>query len=136
MEQNISLPNHIAIILDGNGRWAKKRGLPRNLGHKKGVETLVKIVRYCSEIGIKNLTVYAFSTENWNRPKEEVDKIFSLLAKFLNKYSKELIKHKARLLVSGDITALPQDLIEPIKKVIDLTKDFKNGNYTSNKPNN
>ena len=67
MKQFEKLPNHIAIILDGNGRWAKKRGLPRSAGHKMGVETLIKITRYCSEIGIRNLTVYAFSTENWNK---------------------------------------------------------------------
>ena len=120
----MKLPKHIGFIMDGNGRWAKLKGKPRTFGHSKGSQTIRKVVEKCFNLGIENVSLYAFSTENWNRPKEEVDKIFSLLAKFLNKYSKELIKHKARLLVSGDITALPQDLIEPIEKVIDLTKDF------------
>ncbi len=92
MKQFEKLPNHIAIILDGNGRWAKKRGLPRTAGHKMGVETLIKISRYCSEIGIKNLTVYAFSTENWNRPKEEVDYLMSLIEEYFNGLDKKLKK--------------------------------------------
>ena len=84
MKQFEKLPNHIAIILDGNGRWAKNKGLPRNIGHRQGVETLIKISRYCSEIGINHLTVYAFSTENWNRPKEEVDYLMNLLEEYFS----------------------------------------------------
>ena len=110
--------------MDGNGRWAKLRGKPRTFGHSKGSQTIREVVEKCFDLGIENVSLYAFSTENWSRPKDEVDKIFSLLAKFLNKYSKDLIKKEARLLVSGDINALPEKLIEPIKKVMDKTKDF------------
>ena len=95
MKQFEKLPNHIAIILDGNGRWAKKRGLPRSAGHKMGVETLIKTTRYCSELGIKNLTVYAFSTENWNRPKDEVDYLMNLIEEYFNGLDKKLRKRLA-----------------------------------------
>lgn len=120
----MKLPNHIGFIMDGNGRWAKLRGKPRTFGHSKGSQTIRKVVEKCFKLGVKNVSLYAFSTENWSRPKEEIDKIFSLLAKFLNKYAKELIKHEARLMVSGDITALPKDLIEPINKVMSDTARF------------
>lgn len=120
----MKLPKHIGFIMDGNGRWAKLRGKPRTFGHSKGSQTIREVVEKCFDLGIENVSLYAFSTENWSRPKDEVDKIFSLLAKFLNKYSKDLIKKEARLLVSGDINALPEKLIEPIKKVMDKTKDF------------
>lgn len=123
MEQNISLPNHIAIILDGNGRWAKKRGLPRNLGHKKGVETLVKIVRYCSEIGIKNLTVYAFSTENWNRPKEEVDYLMKLIADNMYKLDERLNNRNIKLNVIGEKNRLSDNIINLINEVQNKTKN-------------
>jgi undecaprenyl diphosphate synthase len=83
MPEERQLPNHIGIIMDGNGRWAKRRGLPRQAGHKVGADTFKKIVRYCNRIGLKYLTVYAFSTENWKRPKEEVEAILSLLRQFL-----------------------------------------------------
>ena len=123
MEQNISLPNHIAIILDGNGRWAKKRGLPRNLGHKKGVETLVKIVRYCSEIGIKNLTVYAFSTENWNRPKEEVDYLMKLIEDNITNLDQRLNKRNIKLKVIGEKNRLSENILNIINEVQEKTKD-------------
>ena len=123
MEQNISLPNHIAIILDGNGRWAKKRGLPRNLGHKKGVETLVKIVRYCSEIGIKNLTVYAFSTENWNRPKEEVDYLMKLIEDNMYKLDERLNNRNIKLNVIGEKNRLSDNIINLINEVQNKTKN-------------
>jgi len=122
MKQIEKLPNHIAIILDGNGRWAKKRGLPRNYGHKKGVETLIKIARYCSDIGLNNLTVYAFSTENWNRPKEEVNYLMNLLKEYFEGLDKNLKKRNIRLKVIGEKKNLSNDLLEIINFVEENSK--------------
>lgn len=117
------LPNHLAIILDGNGRWAKKRGLPRNLGHKQGVETLIKIVRYCSDLGIKNLTVYAFSTENWNRPQKEVDYLMNLLEEYFVGIEKKLKNRNIKLKVIGEKNKLSDKLIKSINQVQENTKN-------------
>ena len=117
------LPNHLAIILDGNGRWAKKRGLPRNLGHRQGVETLVKIVRYCSDLGIKNLTVYAFSTENWNRPKQEVDYLMNLLEEYFTGIEKKLRNRNIKLKVIGEKNRLSEQLINKINYVQESTQN-------------
>ena len=95
MTDKIILPEHIGIIMDGNGRWAKKRGLPRNMGHKKGAEVFEDISRYCKELGIKWLTVYAFSTENWKRPKEEVDGVMNLMRNYLKNMKKAANEHIA-----------------------------------------
>ena len=104
-----TVPTHIAIIMDGNGRWAKKRGLPRNAGHAAGSKTFKAIARYCNKIGVKHLTVYAFSTENWKRPKEEVDGIMNILRDYL-KDSKNYIKENIMLKFIGDRTPLPDDI--------------------------
>ncbi len=104
-----TVPTHIAIIMDGNGRWAKKRGLPRNAGHAAGSKTFKVIARYCNKIGVKHLTVYAFSTENWKRPKEEVDGIMNILRDYL-KDSKNYIKENIMLKFIGDRTPLPDDI--------------------------
>lgn len=117
------LPNHLAIILDGNGRWAKKRGLPRNLGHKQGVETLIKIVRYCSDLGIKNLTVYAFSTENWNRPQKEVDYLMNLLEEYFVGIEKKLRNRNIKLKVIGEKNRLSDKLLKQINDVQENTKN-------------
>lgn len=122
MKQFEKLPNHIAIILDGNGRWAKKRGLPRTSGHKMGVETLIKISRYCSDIGINNLTVYAFSTENWNRPKEEVDYLMSLIEEYFNGLDKKLRKRNIKLKVIGEKNNLSERLKQIINDVEENSK--------------
>ncbi len=119
------LPNHIAIIMDGNGRWAKKRGLPRNLGHRQGVQALIKLARYCSDIGIKNLTVYAFSTENWNRPQKEIDYLLKLLKENLVGIEKRLFKKQIRIKVIGEKKGLSDDLLETIKNV---EKNSENNN--------
>ena len=95
---NDSIPKHIAIIMDGNGRWAKKRNQSRNYGHKAGKESVNKIVEACTELGIKNLTLFAFSTENWNRPKLEIDFLMKLLLLSLNKELKSLIKNNIRFI--------------------------------------
>ena len=122
MKQFKKLPNHIAIILDGNGRWAQKKGLPRNFGHKQGVETLIKISRYCSDIGVKNLTVYAFSTENWNRPKEEVEYLMNLLKEYFQGLDKKLRKRNIKLKVIGERTNLSKELLDIINFVEENSK--------------
>ena len=122
MKQFEKLPNHIAIILDGNGRWATKRGLPRNAGHKMGVETLIKTARYCSDIGINNLTVYAFSTENWNRPKEEVDYLMSLIETHFKGLEKKLRKRNIKLKVIGEKNNLTEALLQTINDVEENSK--------------
>lgn len=122
MKQFEKLPNHIAIILDGNGRWAQKKGLPRNFGHKQGVETLIKVSRYCSDIGVKNLTVYAFSTENWNRPKEEVEYLMNLLKDYFHGLEKNLRKRNIKLKVIGERTNLSKELLDIINFVEENSK--------------
>ncbi len=120
---NLEIPKHIAIIMDGNGRWAKKRELPRTLGHKAGVESLKEIVKYADEIGIKILTVYAFSTENWSRPKEEVEYLINyLLIEFLKKEINELHRNNVKIEMLGDIEPLPNITKREIIKAIELTK--------------
>jgi undecaprenyl diphosphate synthase len=115
------LPVHIAIIMDGNGRWAAKRGLPRSAGHREGANVLKKIVRECDAIGIKYLTAYAFSTENWNRPKEEVDALMSLLLEFLRNAEKELAGKNIRITVIGDIERLSPEIRKEIERVVNNT---------------
>lgn len=121
-ESNIKngLPRHIAIILDGNGRWAQKRGLQRTAGHSAGAENFRTISKYCKEIGIEFLTVYAFSTENWKRPKAEVDAIMKLLEKYLNEAVEKMEKDRIKLKFLGDISVLSprlQELIYEVEKI-------------------
>ncbi len=116
------LPEHIAIIMDGNGRWAKKRGLPRSAGHSAGAATFKTIARYCNKIGIRYLTVYAFSTENWKRSQEEVDGIMNLLREYLRD-SANFQGENIRLTFIGDFTKLAPDIVELIAKA---EKDSKN----------
>ncbi len=115
------IPQHIAVIPDGNGRWAKKRGLPRNVGHREGSMTLKKVVIYCSNIGVKHLTVYAFSTENWKRPQSEVDALMNLLLEFLRNAERELDGSNVRIKVIGDINGLPEELQNEIERVEKFT---------------
>ena len=123
MEENLKIPAHVALILDGNGRWAKKRGLPRQLGHKKGCETVEQIVEDAARLGIRYLTVYGFSTENWKRSQEEVDAIMDLLRQYLKNYFKRFLKDDIRLNVIGDIHRLDQDIQDSILEIEDLSKD-------------
>ena len=124
--ENQELPLHIAIIMDGNGRWAKKRGLPRSLGHKAGVDALKEIVKYSSKLGIGILTVYAFSTENWSRPKEEVDYLINnLLVEFLRKEINELHKNGVKLKILGDISPLPDNTKDEIARALEITNNNK-----------
>ncbi len=108
------LPQHVGIIMDGNGRWAKKRGIPRDAGHKKGAEVFEKISRHCRDLGIRYLTVYAFSTENWKRPKEEVDGVMDLLRSYLKESQKAQGEHIAVRFI-GDRTPLDDDLKQLIR---------------------
>ena len=111
-----TLPAHVAIIMDGNGRWAKERHLPRVEGHRNGVESVRAVVRACGEIGIKYLTLYAFSVENWNRPQDEVDTLMKYLARFLKNEIGELTRNNVRLEVIGQIYRLPEFVQEQLKK--------------------
>ncbi len=116
---------HIAIIMDGNGRWAKKKGLTRTHGHYEGSKNVKRIVKACIKNNIKYLTLYAFSTENWSRPKREINILMNLLARFIKDETEEFHKNNIRLLVSGDISKMPVNLQKEIKKVIDLTENNK-----------
>ncbi|MDK2932321.1 MAG: undecaprenyl diphosphate synthase [Clostridiales bacterium] len=117
------LPEHIAIIMDGNGRWAKQRGLPRSAGHKAGAQTLRKITEFCNEIGIKVLTVYAFSTENWRRPQQEIDALMELLLEYLMNAEKQLMGQNIVIKVIGDISLLSREIKEQIIKTEKLTQN-------------
>lgn len=117
------IPTHIAIIMDGNGRWAKKRGLPRVAGHKQGMETVKKITKVASDLGVKVLTLYAFSTENWKRPTDEVGFLMDLPVKFFNTFVPELIEKNVRVNVMGYIDALPEATKKAVFDAIEQTKD-------------
>jgi undecaprenyl diphosphate synthase len=117
------IPQHIAIIMDGNGRWAKQRNLPRTMGHKAGVETIREIVKACSNLGVKYLTLYAFSTENWKRPSEEVNALMKLLVEYLRKEVYELNKNNVIVNFIGDISMLPQICQEELYNANNLTKN-------------
>ena len=118
--------NHIGFIMDGNGRWAKKRGLPRHLGHKRGCEVCTDIYEGCLENGIKVMSLYAFSTENWNRPQDEIDHLFDYLAIFFKKEIKRFMKDGSRVMVSGDLSRIPEKTRKVIYDSIERTKDNKN----------
>lgn len=124
-QEKSGLPRHIAIILDGNGRWAKKRGLPRTAGHAAGAETFRKIATYCKNIGADYLTVYAFSTENWKRPPEEVKTIMKLLDKYLREAISTMEKDKIRMCVFGDTTALSPELQAEIARTNEISERYK-----------
>ena len=117
------LPSHVAIIMDGNGRWAKKRLLNRIQGHEKGSETVRAIVRACRKIGISYLTLYAFSTENWQRPRSEVAALMTLLKKFLESEQKEMLDNNIRLYAIGQIERLPKNVRQVLYKAMTLTKN-------------
>ena len=118
-----NVPKHIAIIMDGNGRWAKERGLPRIAGHREGINSVREITRICGEIGVKYLTLFTFSTENWNRPKREVKALMTLLLSTIKKEIKELHKNNVRFSTIGDISILPKSTGKGIKEGIELTSN-------------
>ena len=117
------MPTHIAIIMDGNGRWAKSRFLPRTAGHKAGVETIRKVVKEADRLGIQYLTLYAFSTENWKRPKLEVDALMNLLVTYLKNEIDELHKNNVKLTAVGDFEKLPEACVRELHSAMDKTKD-------------
>lgn len=118
------IPAHIAIIMDGNGRWAKKRGMPRTVGHSAGAETFRSIATFCKEIGVKYLTVYAFSTENWKRPQQEVDAIMNLLEKYLHEAIDDALKNQTRVAIFGDLSALTPKLRALCEQAKEVTSGF------------
>lgn len=118
------IPNHIAIILDGNGRWAKSKGMPRSYGHVKGCANLESICDDIKDIGVKYLTVYAFSTENWKRSREEVEGLMKLFRSYLKKCKKSAAKNKMRVKVIGDISAFDEDIQESVRELEEFSKDY------------
>lgn len=119
------IPSHIGIIMDGNGRWAKRRGLPRSAGHKQGAKTLEKIMDYCISLGVDAITAYAFSTENWKRPEEEVSALMDLLYSYLTDAERRFAEKNVKFMVSGDVSRFSEKLQKAIEHAIDVTKDGK-----------
>lgn len=119
------IPNHVAIILDGNGRWAKAQGKPRTFGHKNGAENVIEIAKHAKNKGVKYLTLYAFSTENWKRPENEVDYLMKLLIKFVESKLKELMEEDCKLNILGDINRLPEATKKAVVDAVNKTKDNK-----------
>ena len=118
------LPAHVGIIMDGNGRWAQKRGLPRYAGHVAGAKVFKTIAYYARDIGLKNLTVYAFSTENWQRPEEEVSRIMKVLEEFIDDALNTFEKERVRIRFLGDMSAFSGKLLEKMERIVAVTKDF------------
>lgn len=117
------MPEHVAVIMDGNGRWAKKRGLPRLAGHNAGMKAMKKIVDHSDKLGIKYLTVYAFSTENWKRSVAEVTGIFKLLVSYVDSDLQELVQNNVRVKILGDYSELPKDAVRSLEKTLQQTKN-------------
>lgn len=122
-DQLTKLPTHVALIMDGNGRWAAQRGLPRLAGHKNGTENLRRVIRACVEFGVKYMTIYAFSTENWGRPKEEVEGLLHILEDVIDRELTELHAEGVQLRHIGHLEALPVGLREKVWRAIDLTRN-------------
>jgi len=118
-----NIPNHIAIIMDGNGRWARDRSLPRIAGHREGINSVREITRVCGEIGVKHLTLYTFSTENWKRPPSEVSALMTLLLKTINIEIKELHKNNVRFTIIGELDSLPNSTVKGLKNGVELTSN-------------
>lgn len=124
------LPQHVAVIMDGNGRWAKSRGLPRIMGHRRGVDALKDLLRCCKDWGIAALTVYAFSTENWGRPLEEVEFLMMLFEKVLQRELEEMMAENVRIRFVGNLSALPESLQEQIARSMEDTKQNQDVQFT------
>ncbi len=128
LKKSGEIPVHIAIIMDGNGRWARKRGLPRAAGHKIGVDSVKDIVKACAQIGVKHLTLYTFSTENWKRPKDEVSTLMRLLVSSLRKESEELDENDVKLTTIGDVSSLPNEVQKELADAVERTQNNKTMN--------
>ncbi|MBU6339572.1 MAG: isoprenyl transferase [Rickettsiales bacterium] len=124
-ELNLRIPAHVAIIMDGNARFAKSKGLPLKVGHKLGSENVKKIAESCIELGVKYLTLYAFSSENWDRPKDEVEYLMKLLEEYLEKETAPLMEKDVKIIISGNLEKLSQSIKSKIKSIEELTKDNK-----------
>lgn len=124
------LPQHVAVIMDGNGRWAKRQGLPRIMGHKRGVDALKDLLRCCKDWGIKALTAYAFSTENWKRPQEEVEFLMSLFQRVLRQELREMVEENVQIQFVGNLQALPKALQEEISRSMAETKNNQSIKFT------
>ncbi len=124
------LPRHVAVIMDGNGRWAKRQGLPRIMGHKRGVDALKDLLRCCKDWGIQALTAYAFSTENWGRPLEEVDFLMSLFERVLRKELREMLQENVQLRFVGNLNALPRSLQAEISRSMADTQHNRDVRFT------
>jgi undecaprenyl diphosphate synthase len=124
------LPRHVAVIMDGNGRWAKQRGLPRIMGHRRGVDALKDILRCCKDWGIQALTAYAFSTENWGRPIEEVDFLMTLFERVLRKELREMMEEDVQIRFVGNLDALPKSLHLEIERAMEQTRQNKSIQFT------
>lgn len=124
------LPKHVAVIMDGNGRWAKRRGLPRIMGHKQGVDVLKDLLRCCRDWGVAALTAYAFSTENWGRPLEEVDFLMTLFERVLRKELREMMEEDVRIQFVGNLSALPRSLQAEIERAVDQTQHNRGIQFT------
>lgn len=127
--EELKIPQHVAIILDGNGRWAKAKGLPRNYGHKQGGKAVEVVAEAAYRMGIKYLTVYAFSTENWNRPQDEVDALMKLLRNYMENCLKNAEKNRMRVRVIGDKTRLDADIQQKIAELEEASKDYDGLNF-------
>ncbi|MBR8836268.1 MAG: di-trans,poly-cis-decaprenylcistransferase [Stigonema ocellatum SAG 48.90 = DSM 106950] len=124
------LPRHVAVIMDGNGRWAKRQGLPRFMGHKRGVDALKDLLRCCKDWGIQALTAYAFSTENWGRPQEEVDFLMTLFQRVLRQELREMVQENVQIKFVGNLSALPQSLQEEISRSMERTSENPSIRFT------
>jgi undecaprenyl diphosphate synthase len=124
------LPKHVAVIMDGNGRWAKRQGLPRIMGHKRGVDALKDLLRCCKDWGIQALTAYAFSTENWKRPQEEVDFLMTLFQRVLRQELREMVEENVQIQFVGNLNALPRSLQAEISRSMAETKDNRSIKFT------
>ncbi len=123
LSQNGNIPKHVAIIMDGNGRWAKRKGLLRAVGHRQGIKTVRTVVEACTTLGIKYLTLYTFSTENWNRPKNEVSTLMRLIVKSLKDETDELHQNGVKLISIGDLSKLPEDVQYELNDAFEKTKN-------------
>ncbi|MCE3255590.1 MAG: undecaprenyl diphosphate synthase [Rickettsiaceae bacterium] len=125
VSNSLTIPTHIAVIMDGNARWAKSKNLPTAAGHKAGSQAIKTLVKSAIEFGVKYLTIYAFSTENWQRPKDEVSYLMLLLKEYLTKEIDELVKNDVKIVVSGNLQNVEKSIVEKIKKIEEQTKDNK-----------
>lgn len=123
--ENLTIPKHIGFIMDGNGRWAKKRGLPRSMGHKAGVKALKRVITSCRELNVSYVSIFAFSTENWSRPAEEVEALFDMVIDFNKKELNSLIKNGIKLVFLGDINGLSSEVQDSVIEVTEKTKNCK-----------